>query len=170
MYKNVIKTIIKEAKEEFPRNTDERIESYKEKRHSYSKIKQDASPIIKQLRNKISDIYHYKIPTMRHMTKSIEVNGDRENLTLVKKNAHSLNLFVQEIHKLVEELKMIIPNNNHVSKVYTKLTEVLAASRKIFNKCESSSTDFTIEELDKAEEAAKWANEELYDITGGSLY
>lgn len=170
MYKNIIKTIIKEANEEFPRTSDEKIEKYKEIRSSYKKVKEQASSIIKELRSKISDIYHYKIPTMRHMTKSIEVNGDRENLSLIKKNAHNLNLFVQEIHKLVEELNTIIPNNNHVSKVYTKLTGVLAASRKIFNKCESSSTDFTIEELDKAEESARSADEELYNITGGSLY
>lgn len=170
MYKNIIKTIIKEANDEFSRTSDERIEKYKEIRPSYKKVKEQASPIIKELRSKISDIYHFKIPTMRHITKSIEVSGDRENLSLVKKNAHQLNLFVQEIHNLVEELKLIIPNNEHVIKVYTELTKVLSATRKIFKKCESSSTDFTFEELDKAEDAARNADEELYDITGGSLY
>lgn len=107
---------------------------------------------------------------MTHITKSVEFRGNREDLTLVKKNAHELNLFVQEIHKLVEELKNVLPDNKHVKTVYSKLTEVLAASRQIFKKCESSSPDFTLEELNKAEEASRWANEVLYDITGGSLY
>lgn len=38
MYKNVIKRIIKEAKEEFPRTNDERIAKYKETRPSYAKV------------------------------------------------------------------------------------------------------------------------------------
>lgn len=150
--------------------------------YEYSKIKEIASPIIKQMRGKINEAQQ-KLPTMKSIALKIQSGKlSRESLEDVKQIWLKLNHIMSQLFDLRNDLYSNLESaieerlvSYEVSRaiiadIYRYISGAQSLTRRQYKYCESESVENIFEDIEKMENYLSNTNDTLYVITKGMLH